>query len=213
MKGLKLSKILFLMLFISCSKSKENEMTAEETYQMEVSEYKTNIPLASVQTDLYRCSDYDNIFGCKAKQIFATRFTDNNGRYSLTQNELNSSNQEIVLHKAKYWNAEGGPGKIYMSPEAWIDLHLIRQNNYPNTSLFRFKIMGESGIGKSYTFSSPIDTVLKVRAVGNELNTLTWEVIIKDKACYQYCIIDTLAQGVLTQNPEKFVTSSLTLSY
>ena len=73
--------------------------------------------------------------------------------------------------------------------------------------------MGESGIGQSYTFTSPIDTVLKVRAVGNQVNTLTWEVIVKGKACYQYCIIDILANGALTQNPDKFGTTSLTLTY
>ncbi len=188
-------------------------MATDETYQMEVLEYKTNIPLPSVKIELYRCSDYDNIFGCQEKQIFATRFTDNSGRYSFTQSELNTSNQGIILHKANYWNAGGGQGKIYMSPEAWIDIHLIRQNKYPDTSLFRFGIMGESGIGQSYTFSAPIDTVLKVREVGNEVNTLNWEVIVKDKACYQYCIIETLAQGVLTQNPDKFGTTSLTLTY
>ncbi len=49
------------MLFISCSKSKDKEMATDETYQMEVLEYKTNIPLPSVKIELYRCSDYDNI--------------------------------------------------------------------------------------------------------------------------------------------------------
>lgn len=86
-------------MFISCSKSKENEVATD---QMEVLEYKTNSPLASVQIDFYRCSKYDNIFGCQATQIFATARTDNTGRYSFKPGELFKSDQGIVLRKAKY---------------------------------------------------------------------------------------------------------------
>ena len=89
----------------------------------------------------------------------------------------------------------------------------VRTQGRNSPASLDFGIMGEYGIGQSYTFSSPIDTVLKVRAVGNEVNTLNWEVIVKDRACYQYCVINTLAQGVLTQNPDKFGTTSLTLTF
>jgi hypothetical protein len=210
MKKLKLLRVLLLIMFISCSKSKENEMATD---QMEVLEYKTNSPLASVQIDFYRCSDYDNIFGCRAKEIFARGITDNNGMYTFKPGELNRSTEGIILHKVKYWNTNGGTDKRYMSPEAWIDLRLIRQNNYPDTSLFRYVVQGESGGGTLVSFKTPIDTIIKVIAFGNEANTLNWQVIVKDRACYQYCIIDTLAKGTLTQNLDKFGTTSLTLSY
>ncbi len=200
-------------MFISCSKSKEKEIVTDETYQMEVLEHKTNIPLASVQIALYHCSNYDNIFGCLAKSLFATRLTDKNGRYSFTLSELNKSDQGIILKKANYWDVNGGTGKVYMKPETWLDLHLTRQNNYPDTSLFRFMVVDETGTVNLISFKSPVDTTLKVRAFGNEANTLNWQVIVKDRACYQYCIIDTLAKGVLTQNLEKFETSSLTIKY
>jgi len=203
-------KILLLILFISCSKSKENEAATD---RMEVLEYKTNIPLASVQIDFYRCSKYDNIFGCQAKQLFATAQTDNNGKYTFKPGELFKSDQGIVLRKAKYWNTGGGTDQRFMSSEGTIDLHLVRQNNYPDTSLFRIIVAGESGTGDLITFRPPADSVVKVRGFGNEGNTLNWAVIVKDPSCYIYCIIDTLAKGVLTQNLDKFGTSSLTLSY
>lgn len=100
-----------------------------------------------------------------------------------------------------------------MSPEAQIDIHLIRQNIYPDTSIFRFMVIGESGTGQLISFRSPGDTVLKVRAFGNEANTFNWQVIVKYGGCYLYCTIDTLEKGVLIQNLDKFGTASLTLSY
>lgn len=212
MKKLNLLKILLVVMLISCSKSKEKG-TGQIPDQIEVLEYKTNIPLASVQIDLYHCSNYDAVFGCLAKQIFSTEFTDNTGKYTFKSGELNRADEGIVLHKATYWDTNGGSGTIFMSPEAWIDLHLTRQNNYPDTSLFRFIVTGEYGRVNLITFQSPADTVVKVRAFGNETNTIDWQVIVKDRACYQYCIIDTLAKGVLTQHLDKFGTASLSISY
>jgi hypothetical protein len=210
MKKLKLIKIVLLIMFISCSKSKENEVATD---QIEVFENKTNSPLASVQIDFYRCSNYDNLFGCQATQIFATGITDNKGIYLFKPGELNKADEGIILHKVNYWNTGGGVGKVYMKPEAWIDLHLIRQNNYPDTSLFRYRVQGESERGDLVSFSAPMDTIIKVIAFGNEANTLNWQVIVKDRTCYQFCPIDTLGNGVLTQTLDKFGTISLTLSY
>ena len=189
MNKLQLLKIFILIMLASCSKSKDKEVTTNNPQQIEVLEYKTNIPLASVQIDLYRCSNYDNEFGCQGKQIFATGITDNNGKYTFKAGELNKATEGIILHKASYWNTNGGTGKVYMSPEAWINIHLTRQNNYPDTSLFHIMVAGEAGIGELTSFNLPVDSIVKVRAVGNEANTLSWQVITKDSHCYQYCIV------------------------
>ncbi len=152
-------------------------------------------------------------FGCRAKQLFATGQTDNNGKYISMHGEINHADEGIVLSKANYWNAQGGTGKRYMSPEAWINLHLSRQKNYPDTSLFSYVIAGEYNQGESISFKPPTDTVVKVRAFGNEANTLNWQVIVKTKDCYIGCNTDTLSKGVLTQKFNKFVTTSINLSY
>ena len=157
--------------------------------------------------------NYDNEFGCLGKQIFATGITDNSGKYTFKPGELNKANEGIILHKDSYWNTNGGTGKVYMSPEAFINVHLTRSGSYPDTSLFRIMVIGEAGIGALTSFRAPADSLVKVRAVGNETNTLSWQVITKDSHCYQYCIVDTLAKGMITENPAKFETISYTLKY
>lgn len=210
MKKLTLSQIFLLLMLISCSKSKKNEIATD---QIVIVEHKTNSPLASVRLDLYRCTNYDNIFGCVRKNIFATRFTNNSGMYTFMQGERRLADQGMVVHKDGYWPPSGASGDtLFMSPEGWIDLHLSRQHNYPDTSLFRCIVTGEyPGIETFITFQSPADTVLKVRGFGNETNTINW-LVIAERTSYPYGT-DTLATGILTQNLDKFGTTSLPLSY
>ncbi len=211
MGKLKIFVFFFLALCISCEKNKGDK--ENESDFMTVLEYKTNVPLPGVGIDFYYCSKYDEIFGCQSKSIFSTGLTDNNGRYVFKPGELNRANQGIVLHKSGYWNRNGGASQVHMSPEAWIELHLSTKNNYPDTSIFQISVLGEPGTGNFVSFQCPADSVLKIRAFGDVTNTLNWTVISKDRSCYQYCLIDTLAEGVLTQDLEKFKTTEVSLSY
>ena len=131
---------IITILFLSCSKSEE------EMALFEVFEYKTNTPIPSVRIDLLRCSNYDVVFGCQATEIIATGLTDNTGKCSFKVNELNKAKEGSKIHKPGYWDADGHTGKNYLTPEAWINLHLKRQNTYPSPRLFfRYGINGESG--------------------------------------------------------------------
>ena len=90
-----------LTVLRSCTKSFINSSRGD-TYLMTVKEYKTNIPLAGVKISLYRCTDYDNIFGCQSKSVFETRSTDHNGEYIFTSREFSQTDQGIILSKLEY---------------------------------------------------------------------------------------------------------------
>lgn len=207
MKRWRLSVILLpLSLFISCLKSKE------ATTLFEVFEFKTNVPIPSVQIDLLRCSDYDNLFGCRTIAVFATGYTDNNGKYSFKQSELNRSTQGIELSKQNYWRKGGNPGKNYLSTEGWINLHLIRQNNYSLPRLFfDYEILGESYSESGILLQIPVDTTIKIRAFGNQVNKINW--VIGNLNILNQTMVAPLANGILTQNIDRLGTSSITLSY
>jgi hypothetical protein len=218
MKNRKLLVILSLSIFISCSKSKEEATSQEATSLFEIFEYKTNTPVSSVRINLLRCSYYDLVFGCQATEIVSTGLTDNNGRYSFKQSELNRSNQGIKLHKSNYWDAGGNPGINYIAPESWISIHLIRQNVYSFPRLFfRYDINGESGNARINPFTVPFDTIIKVRAFGNQVNRVNWQIGSGISSSYisfnNYSVTPILANGILTQSPDRFGTTSITLTY
>lgn len=202
-----------LTVFSACKKSSSN-FPQGNTYLMVVKEYKTNIPLAGVRISLYRCSKYDNVFGCQAKSVFATRSTDQNGEYNFTQSELNQANEGMILSKSQYWDlAGGGQGDVFMEPEAMVNLTLRTSKSYPDTSIFELKTTGELGNASFKTFRAPKDSSFNYRLFGNETNTINWVVYTKELRCYQYCIRDTLAHGSLTLNPQRFETLNTSIDY
>ena len=201
-----------LTVFISCKKSSDNSSQGD-TYLMTVKEYKTNIPLAGVKISLYKCTNYDNVFGCRSKAVFATHSTDQNGEYAFTLGELDQADQGIVLSKTQYWDMGGGQGDVLMEPEAIVNLTLKTSKAYPDTSLFELKTTSEFGIASFETFIAPKDSTFNYRLFGNEKNKINWIVYTKDLSCYQYCIEDTIARGSLTLNPQKFETLSSSIDY
>ena len=66
MKNIAFNALLCLLaLFVSCKKS---GLPEETTYLIKVKEHKTNEPLAGVKISMYRCSNYDPVFGCRANR-------------------------------------------------------------------------------------------------------------------------------------------------
>jgi hypothetical protein len=215
MKHPELLLIFSLGILMSCSKAKEEQ---EPTSMFEVLEYKTGSPLAAVQLDFLHCTRSDLLYGCLEIGSFSTGFTDNSGRYSVKASIMRKSTQGIRLSKLNYWDSDGQPGTNYLAPEGWINIHLIRQNVYPFPRLF-FGYNIESAAGKKGVnpLSVPWDTIIKVRAFGNEVNMVNWQIgsgigpwYPGDKISY---VDPVLARGILTQSPDRFGTTSVTLSY
>lgn len=109
-----------------------------------------------------------------------------------------------------------------MAPEGWINIHLIRQNVYSFPRLyFGYYLPGKTGDNIIYTRINPItvpfDTIITIRAFGNQVNNVKWQIGSGSVISYvDYNISNVspvLAEGILTQNPGKFDSTSVTLLY
>lgn len=167
------------MLFVSCKKN-STETPAGTTYVIKVKEHKTNMPLPGVKISLYRCSNYDAVFGCRSKSLFASYSTDSKGEYTISQGDLNRANEGIILSKSQYWDIGGGTGETPMEPEAWVQIVLKASKIYPDTSIFSIKTTGELGIASFQSFKAPKDSVINFRLFGNEVNEVSWLLYTKD---------------------------------
>jgi hypothetical protein len=202
--------LCLLALFVSCKKSAIPE---ESTYLIKVKEYKTNMPLPGVKISLYKCTNYDAVFGCQSKSVFATHSTDQKGEYSFIEAEYLKVNEGIILSKPQYFDTQGNAGEISMQPEAWVKIGLKTSKSYPDTCLIDLNTTGELGNGSSLTFKAPEDSVVNFRLFGNEINVVNWVLYTKLIACYQYCPRDTLAYGSFSLSPKKFESLTSSIDY
>ena len=212
-KTVPITAILFLTLTFCFLVSCKKEVAVETTYLIKVKEYKTNTPLQGVLISLYKCSNYDNVFGCMSTSVFATHSTDDKGEYAFTQQEY-AMLMKIILSKSGYWTVQaGGQGEHTMVPDAWIKISLKASKVYPDTSIFQIQTITESGASNFQSFKSPKDSIMDFKLAGNEINKISWIIYTKDTKCRQYCILDTLASGSLSVNPNKFETLTGTIDY
>lgn len=201
-----------LIVLVACKKSATNP-SQENNYILKALEYKTNQLLQDVKIQLYKCSNYDEVFGCQSSSLCATYFTDVNGEYTFAPGDLNQANQGIQLSKAQYWSTNGGATTIMMEPEAYLNISLKTNNSYPDTSLLALSCTGALFNNSMLVFKAPKDSTVHFRLFGNETNDIHWVVYTKDLQCNQYCIRDTLAMGTITINAQKFETVTSSLDY
>jgi len=203
--------ICFFYILVSCTKS---EAPGEATYTIKVKEYKTNLPLPGVKIALYHCSNYDAVFGCQSKSVFATHATNQEGEYLITNSELNRADEGIKLSKLQYFDRDGGTGEVFMEPEGWVKVAIKTNKVYPDTSQLVLNVIGELGEGSSLTFKAPKDSTVDFRIFGNETNVINWLVYTTlPPPCLFYCPIDTLAFGTFSLNPKKFEKLAASLDY
>ena len=202
--------LMMVIGLLSCAKTSPG---SDKTELIRVKEFKTNSPLPNVSLHLSQCTYYDNIFGCTQEAEFAVYQTDNNGEYRIRNSDLNKADRGIRLSRTQYWDIGAGVGDNFMEPEAWVNIHLTASGNYPDTAMIGLNVPSERGFYSSANFPAPADSVVHFRLFGNEVNTLRWSVFTKDRNCYQYCLVDTLATGLITLNPQKFATLTATLAY
>jgi hypothetical protein len=198
-------------LITGCSKSTGGAQE-ERRYEFEVLEYKTNLPIAAAKIDLFACIQYDAVFGCRSTGIVSSKLTDANGHCSFTATEYNKADKGIRVSKAGYWSQGGGSGKNYLVPEASLSLHIVRDNNYPDTSYMSVSINGPFGIS-FLSFKAPADSIITIKAFGNENNDTKWSVFTRSPECFMFCTADTLARGNFSKPIGKMETGSFTLRY
>ena len=198
-------------LFIACGKTLGTN--DPESYTIKVMEHKTNTPLSGVTVSLYRCTNYDLVFGCQGKAKFATYTTNSKGEAVIPDNDYNKANEGIVLSRSQYWEIQGGQGDNYMLPEALARLTLKTSKNYPDTTMLDIMTEGDFGIKNVLTIKAPKDSIADFRMIGNASNTIRWIAYPKMPPCIFYCPRDTLAAGNIMLSAQKFETVSSTINY
>jgi hypothetical protein len=155
-----------------------------------------------------------NTMGGKPASAPSTRLlTAGKGEYTFTNGELNQANEGVTLKKSQYFDGGGGEGDRTMEPEGWINIHLKPMSSYPDTTIFTIGSVGEVGTASGQSFKAPNDSTIRLRAVGNESNVVSWLAFTKDPRCFQFCIIDTLAFGTFSVSPAKFEVIDHPLDY
>lgn len=204
--------ILFSILFItSCTKSIDRD-EVERQYEFEVLEYKTDMPIAGARIDLLMCTKYDAVFGCRSTGILSSKLTDTKGLCSITASEYDKADKGIKISRGGYWTEDGRSGKNYLVPEALLSLHVKKQNNYPDTSYMAISISGPFGIS-FLSFKAPSDSIITIKAFGNENNNTRWSVFTRSPECFAFCTSDTLSKGNFSKPLGKMETGSFTLNY
>lgn len=203
--------VSFAIACIVCFSCKKEKNTGS-TYLMIVKEAKTNTPIPGVTIQLFKCSRYDDVFGCRSRALFATHVTDEKGEYRF-DGELNAANEGVILKKSGYWDGSGGEGERFIVPLAWVDIHLTTQTDYPDTS--SFQISASNGLaGESIgPFRPPKDSTIHLSLAGNDINQLSWSVFYQDPKCYLYCPRDSFASGLFSITAAKHETVKYELAY
>ncbi len=199
----------FLVLLISCKKTEEKP----DSIEMQVLEYNTTTPLANVGFRLYTCAHYDFVFGCTRVSSFFSGSTDAQGIYRFTSQQLNKANEGIELTKSQYWKGSGGEGVRYMVPEGWLNVRLIKETAYSDTTLFAYKVVGMGAeSNRIFIGRLPNDTTIRMRAFGNQLNTIELYTSADPLLCLYLCF-DELQDTMVVQNVPRFQDLSVTRRY
>lgn len=206
--------VVFVSLFILTSCTKTVEEKEEEPRLIEVLETKTNIPISYAQIDFLNCSDFDAVFGCQSIQVVSTVQTDAMGNHLVNPQVLKKATKGFAIRKFNYWNKDGQLGKNYLTTEGSIKLHFIRQTNFPSPRvLLSVNVSGESGFVRINPFSIPADTTIQVKAFGNEVNKIGWEIGTSIQCILLCSIGPVLVKGETSRTLERFGTASIAIPY
>src|SRR5688572_25443106 len=177
MKKILAIALLTAFAIISC---KKNEQQVDDSVTVEVVEVISAKPVANATITLYKCTNYDNIFGCLSKGVLATYSTDAAGIAKIKSADYNGANEGLQISKGQYWTQEGQMGKNELCPEGWIRLNIKRTSNYPDSLAFflfnveeRFVLTTSEGM-RVLKMNQRTDTTVLIRAFGAQKNTLKW---------------------------------------
>lgn len=207
------NKVFLLLGICGLLQACKKETDSASTTAITVKEYKTNSPLPDVSVQLYKCSDYDLVFGCRTTKLFAVYTTNSKGECAIPNGDFNSANQGILLAKTLYWTTNGGSGERFMEPQALLQLTLHQTRVYPDTAILAFTTTGERYVYGSQSFRAPKDSVAVLTIFGNETNQIRWVVFTRPRFCLYYCPQDTLSAGSFSIAAKKFETLHSRIDY
>lgn len=194
--------ILFaaLVLTFACKKNSTGTEEDNTTTTLRTKEYLTGISLSGVSVQLYRCSNYDALFGCQSTSLFATYTTDANGECKIKNSVLSKADEGVMYKKPRYWETEAGEA---MEPEATVEVNLKAGKLYPDTLQVSLITTSQTGLISTTTFKAPKDSLVNFRIFGNAKNEIDWT-LHTEGICLFYCSADTVAKGHFTVQAQKF---------
>jgi hypothetical protein len=197
--------ILPAILVLTCACRKTSTTEEGPTTVLKTKEFRTGVPVPNVTVQLFRCSNYDYVFGCVATSLFATFYTDGKGECRAKDEVLKRADKGILYSRSQYWETPAGKA---MEPEAFVEVSLKASKTYPDSLHIALATRGETGVVSRSAFKAPKDTVVKFRVFGNAQNDVKWFLYLEN--CLPFSTLcdanSTWAEGGFTVEPEKFMT-------
>jgi hypothetical protein len=132
-----MKKIFAIALFtaFAIASCKKNEQV-DNFETLEVVELNPNKPVSGAAVTLYKCTSYDNIFGCRQVGVFSVSTTNSSGVAKISSIDYSRADEGIKISKTGYWTQDGYSGKNELCPEGWINLNIKRNSSYPDSLFF-----------------------------------------------------------------------------
>jgi hypothetical protein len=161
-------------LFISCSDLIDETSRKE----FEMIEFRSNVPVGQATINLYKCTGYNAANECIQRVLVAKYITNSEGKTNVAEADINLSSGGIEMNKEGYWTQAVSPGRNEINREGWLQIQVMKVNQYPaGSQLFVYNRDERSVLKPSFfTMQNLHDTVALVRAYGGQNNLVSWTV-------------------------------------
>jgi hypothetical protein len=214
--------ILLIIFSVSCSKKEVDQTIPSPGIQIQVVEYKTNIPIQGALVEYYTpcpaCC-------CQpAYNLVLSKHTDGSGNCEIPETIFNNAQYGILItpppppqSPIDYYYWPTGSAGIHSTNTKYSlpvtgdeKLHMIKINDFPKGYYMELKAQGEQSsfqvidIARVYGF--PSDTIFHFYTYKGQTNTITWII-------YDSTDASISSGGPLTVDFPKTGTNELELSY
>jgi hypothetical protein len=184
----KLTGLAFVLIFlvISCKKDSNKKMV-----NITVQESQTHIPVSDAGVDVYEirmtppsAGGVNLNCGCIYGSIVFSTHTDTNGICQIPDSYYSNSLYGLVVNKDSYYPAATNQNlnigaTYYLLRINQIRVHLIKENNFPDSSSFYLQVYDKLP-RKPLVYLSlpslPQDSTFLIPAYGGETNGIDWSI-------------------------------------
>ena len=159
---------IILLVFASCKKDTGFKVS------IQVKDAITNSPVKGATVGLHRCGPSVLLCG-----LIAYRYntTGDDGRCSFSEEDFDQT-KYTEASRAGYWRTfEPKSILMYIYPDGWMRLRIIKGTNYPPQSRLRFTISYITAFGYSTEYNTPADSSILVRGIGGVTHKIDWRVV------------------------------------
>jgi hypothetical protein len=173
---------LLIGVFVSCKK--DNQETMEPTVNVHVKEFKTEVPLPGAVIAV-NAAGIDFTCSCTIETVVFAKQTDDQGICAIPDKYLSGSEYTLTVSKDNYWSVNSGAGSTKetsyeLQVKAQLRLHVVKNNPYPDHSLFQLNCSGEKPESALVPFTKvllPADTSFVMDAYGGQTNRVQWKIL------------------------------------